>query len=142
MGFNHRRKARILLCQAVYQYSMTQTNSHLIMHQFLDDNADKKYDNDYFTTHYPELFTHLKMLDQHIAEVLQDKTLSDVTPMELSVCRVGAYELLYVHAVPYKVVIAEALHIEQRFGSEDGYKFVNGILHALATRFRPQEMAG
>ena len=139
MGFNHRRKARILLCQALYQYAMTSANTQHIMAQFLHDNADKKYDEAYFCEHYPKLFAEITLLDQHIERVLHDKKMTDLTPMELSVCRLGVYELLYVTDVPYKVVIAEALTIQKRFGSEDGHKFVNGVLDCLAKHMRPNE---
>ena len=139
MNFNHRRKARILLCQALYQYAMTSANTRQIMEQFLHDNADKKYDESYFCEHYPKLFSEITLLDQHLERVLQDKKSIELTPMELSVCRLGVYELLYVTDVPYKVVIAEALTIQKRFGSEDGHKFVNGVLDQLAKQMRPNE---
>ena len=139
MSFNHRRKARILMCQALYQYAMTKQNQSDVVQQFVADNQQKKYDKVYFNDHMPILFGQLETLDALIQSVLIDRKVSEITPVELSVCRLGVYELDQVIDVPFKVIIAEALHIEKQFGTEDGFKFVNGVLDRLAARLRSGE---
>jgi transcription antitermination protein NusB len=51
----------------------------------------------------------------------------------------GAYELRHEPAVPWKVVVNEAVNLAKTFGAEDGYKFVNGVLDKLARQLRPHE---
>ena len=41
--------------------------------------------------------------------------------------------------IPYKVVINEALELQKIYGSEEGRRFVNGILDQLAKLIRSQE---
>ena len=60
-----------------------------------------------FVSTTPNKQAEITLLDQHIERVLHDKKMTDLTPMELSVCRL-VYEFLYVTDVLYKVVIAEA----------------------------------
>jgi N utilization substance protein B len=43
--------------------------------------------------------------------------------------------------IPYRVVLNEALELTKRFGSVDGYKFVNGVLDQVARTTRTVEIA-
>jgi N utilization substance protein B len=42
--------------------------------------------------------------------------------------------------VPYRVVINEALELTKKFGSVEGYKFVNGVLDKAARQIRKVEV--
>jgi N utilization substance protein B len=53
---------------------------------------------------------------------------------------VAAYELQNELAVPYKVVINEAVEITKSFGGTDGFKYVNGVLDKLAAVTRAVEI--
>jgi transcription antitermination protein NusB len=56
--------------------------------------------------------------------------------------RIAIYELAKRPDIPYRVVINEALELTKRFGSIEGYKFVNGVLDQVAHQLRPVEIAG
>lgn len=58
--------------------------------------------------------------------ILQGK--ANITDIELAILRLAATEFLYKPDTPVKVVINEAILLSKRYGSEDGYKFVNGVL--------------
>jgi N utilization substance protein B len=42
--------------------------------------------------------------------------------------------------VPWRVIVNEAVNLAKLFGSEEGYKFVNGVLDKLARQLRPAEV--
>jgi len=44
----------------------------------------------------------------------------------------AAFELLYCPSVPAKVVINEAVNLAKKFGQQDSFAFVNGILDNMA----------
>jgi N utilization substance protein B len=69
-----------------------------------------------------------------------DRPLSDLDPVELSVLRIGAYELIHRPQVPYRVVINESVELAKVFGATESHKYVNGILDKLAQRVRAAEI--
>jgi N utilization substance protein B len=54
---------------------------------------------------------------------------------------IGAFELKYDLATPYKVAINEAVELTKTFGGTDGHKYVNGVLDQIAQKVRSQEIA-
>jgi N utilization substance protein B len=53
---------------------------------------------------------------------------------DLSILRLGVYELVYDDTIPPKVAINEAVLLARKFGGEDSYSFVNGILGKIQKR--------
>ena len=70
---------------------------------------------------------------------LLDRPLAELSPVERGVLLLGAYELAHCPAVPYRVIINEAVELAKSFGGTDGHKFVNGVLEKLAASLRPVE---
>ena len=74
-------------------------------------------------------------------EPLLDRKLSDLDPIELSLLRMGVWELKNRIDVPYKVVINECVNLAKRFGATDGHRYINSILDKVAASTRKIEMA-
>ena len=47
---------------------------------------------------------------------------------DLAVLRLGVYELLFDENIPAGVAINEAVLLAKKFGGDDSFSFVNGIL--------------
>jgi transcription antitermination protein NusB len=58
--------------------------------------------------------------------------LERMDPISRAVLFVGAYELLFRSDAPPAVIMNEAIEVAKEFGSEEGAKFVNGVLNAIA----------
>jgi len=82
---------------------------------------------------------HIDVIDQHTHEFL-DRPLTEIDPVERAVMRIGTYELLYRRDVPYRVLINESVELAKIFGAEEGYKYVNSILDAVAKKVRAEEL--
>ena len=59
-------------------------------------------------------------------------SLERMDPISRCVLMVGAYELLFLKDAPPAVVMNESIEIAKEYGTEEGGKFVNGVLNALA----------
>ena len=70
-------------------------------------------------------------LDRLVQEVAQNWSLSRITPVDRSILRLAAYEILYRDDIPPKVAIDEAIELAKRFGTADSQRFVNGILDRI-----------
>ncbi len=58
--------------------------------------------------------------------------LERMDPISRCILLVGAYELLFNKDAPPAVVMNEAIDIAKEYGTEEGGKFVNGVLNAIA----------
>lgn len=76
---------------------------------------------------------HGNELDKELAEVTTNWRLERLGVIDRCVLRLAAAEL-YRGETPPRVVIQEAVHLAERYGTLRSAKFVNGVLDALARR--------
>lgn len=133
-----RREARVKAMQALYQWHMAGQSLNEIEAQFRVDNDFAQLDGAYFHELFNGAARNRPEIDQSI-EPLLDRPLLELDPVELSILRLSAYELMQRTDVPYRVVINEGIELAKTFGATDGHKFVNGVLDRLAPRLRPAE---
>ena len=72
-------------------------------------------------------------LDAELAEVTANWRLERLGAIERSVLRLAAAELSRAET-PVKVVLHEAVHLAERYGTTRSARFVNGVLDAYARR--------
>ena len=73
---------------------------------------------------------------------LLDRPMDSLNPIELTALRIGAYELTHCPEMPYRVVLDASISLTREFGSQDGYRYVNGVLNNLAKTVRAIEING
>ncbi|WP_058500337.1 transcription antitermination factor NusB [Legionella gratiana] len=135
-----KRKARKLALQALYQWLMSGTEVHEIEAQFRVINKMEKVDVDYFCRLLHGVPEQVTSLEARITPFL-DREIAALNPIELTVLRLGSFELLYCPEIPYKVVLDESISLTKEFGSQDGYRYVNGVLNNLARQVRSIEIS-
>lgn len=134
-----RHNARHYAIQAMYQWQIAGAAIADIEAEFLVEHIEKKIDMAYFKELIHGIPTNLDDIDNAIKPFLH-RSMSDIDPVELAVLRLATYELLKRPDVPYRVIINEALQLTKKFGSVEGYKFVNGILDRIAKANREVEI--
>ena len=77
-------------------------------------------------------------LDEAIAAAATHGRLDRIAPVDRTILRLGAYELVAEAETPSAVVLDEAVELAKRFGEADSPAFVNGVLDAIRRRVRPQ----
>ncbi|MFT4060228.1 MAG: transcription antitermination factor NusB [Legionella sp.] len=136
-----KRKARKLALQALYQWLMSGSELHEIEAQFRVINNMEKVDVDYFCRLLYGIPEHVKELEQHFAPFLDNRGVHNLNPIELTVLRISTFELFHCPEIPYKVVLDESVSLTKKFGSQDGYRYVNGVLNNLAKHARSIEIS-
>jgi N utilization substance protein B len=81
---------------------------------------------------------HRERLDSAIAARATGWSLARMPVLDLSVLRIGAFELAERADVPVAVVIDEAVELAKRFSTDASGRFVNGVLSTLAADLRPE----
>ena len=136
---NKKSQARHHAVQAIYQWQMTGQDIRDIREQFLGEHDPKTFDRGYFEQLLRGVPTNLQQLDGDLKACL-DRSIESVDPVERAILRLGAFELTQCAAVPYRVVINEAVNLAKIFGAEQGHRYVNGVLDKLAKRCRRAEI--
>jgi transcription antitermination protein NusB len=131
-----RSKARHYAMQALYQWSITQNSLDVIEAEFHADNDMSKVDIDYFHELVHQVPANLTTVEIDFLPFVTDRSLDKIDPISLALLRMSAYELRFRMDVPYKVIINEALRLAKKFGANDSYKFVNGVLDRVAGSVR------
>lgn len=134
-----RTKARHCAVQALYQWQMTGNDEAQIFAQFLAERSMAKVNVGYFRELLYGVVACVVDIDKCLQQYL-DRGIDEVDDVERAVLRLGGYELIYRLEVPYRVAINEALEAAKVFGSEQGYRFVNGVLDKVAHEVRSVEV--
>ncbi len=71
-------------------------------------------------------------LDRRIQGVSTHWKISRMACVDRNILRLAAWELFHSPEVPKRVALNEAIEIAKRFGAEDSWAFINGILDKLA----------
>ncbi|CEG57493.1 transcription antitermination factor NusB [Legionella fallonii] len=135
-----KRRARKLALQALYQWLMAGTDLHEIETQFRVVNNMEKVDGEYFCRLLHGVPAHVAELETSIAPFL-DREINSLNPIELTTLRIGAFELFHCPEIPYKVILDESISLTKEFGSQDGHRYVNGVLNNLAKQVRAVEVS-
>ncbi len=136
-----RRRAREFAVQGIYQWLLTH-ESVAAIERFLKDSttAFVRADEELFRTILIGAIKGVDALNVALRPHV-DRELTEVSPVELAILYVGAYEIIQMPQTPYPVIINESIELAKTFGGTDGHKFVNGVLDKLAAVAREAEIA-
>ena len=81
---------------------------------------------------YVEIIDRLDDIDKRISEVSKGWTIDRIGKVELALLRLAVYEIVYDDNIPTSVAINEAVELSKKFGPQESYAFVNGILARFA----------
>lgn len=135
-----RRRSRELALQGIYQWRLGGGDVAEIEKQIREEKGAGRYDAEFFSGLLRGVLERHAALETALRPHL-DRELAELSPVELSVLLLGAYELSQYPEIPYRVVINEAVELAKTFGGTDGHKFVNGVLDKLAAQVRAVEMS-
>ena len=133
--------ARRSALQALYQWFLTERPMAEIITEFERERKElKRADQDYFRELLSGVAAHSGELGDALAPFL-DRPLHELDPVTRAVLHLGMYELMYQPALPLRVALNEAVELARRFGAENAYKYINGVLDQAAQRLRPEAAA-
>ena len=75
------------------------------------------------------------LISQHL-----DREIDKLDTVEHAILLIGAYELQNRLEIPYKVVLDEAMKLNNHFGATDAHKLINAVLDKMAVELRVLEV--
>jgi N utilization substance protein B len=130
-----RRKGRILAFQALYCWESTGIPvEELLAFSWLESEKRAALE-DGIAAFSRLLITgtieNIKAVDAVIKKHLQHWDISRVNRVDLAVLRMSAYTLMFQSEIAPSIVIDEAIGIAKEFGTDDSFRFINGVLDSI-----------
>jgi N utilization substance protein B len=131
-----RRKGRILAFQALYFW---ESSNHVPVEEltgfaWLEEEKQASLDEDiavFSRALIAGAIENIDDIDSMIREHLENWDISRLNRVDLAILRISAYTLMFQSDIAPSIVIDEAIGICREFGTDDSYKFVNGVLDSI-----------
>lgn len=92
------------------------------------DNPISEQDMAIIQDKFDRIMDKLSEIDSRINERAKGWTTDRMAKVDLTIIRLAVYEILFDETVPTGVAINEAVELAKKFGQDNSYSFVNGIL--------------
>jgi len=129
-----RRKGRILAFQALYCWESTGVPvEDLMVFSWL---GEKQEALDEGIAAFARLLLagtveNIGVIDRMIKRHLQNWDISRLNRVDLAIIRMSVYGLMYQDEIAPSIVIDEAIGISKEFGTDDSFRFINGVLDSI-----------
>jgi len=127
-----RRKGRILAFQALYFWEANRVPlEELLCFAWLEEKKASSLDNDIAV--FSKLLTagtveNIENIDKLIKSHLEHWDISRLNKVDLAILRISTYSLMYQKEIHSTITINEAIGISREYGTDDSFKFINGVL--------------
>ena len=146
------RKARRFAMQGLYEWLVTDRRfdvdgklgwkanaPHDIAARTRATNAMHTVHIGYYHEMMRDIPEQIETLDTLISQHL-DRDIDKLDTVEHAILLIGAYELQNRVEIPYKVVLDEAMKLNNHFGATDAHKLINAVLDKMAVELRALEV--
>ncbi|MFP4114322.1 MAG: transcription antitermination factor NusB [Spirochaetota bacterium] len=131
-----RRKARIYAMQALFSWDMSRTPiEELLAFDWIERKNEGSTAQEE-TLAFAGLLVagtieNIEQVDDSIQRHLEHWKLERLAKVDLAILRLSTYSLLHQRSIPASVTIDEAIDLAREYGSDESYRFVNGVLDAV-----------
>ena len=81
-------------------------------------------------------------IDDALKGVTQNWRLERMAATDRSILRLASFEILFLGSTPGRVAINEAIELAKRYGTNQSFQFVNGILDRLLGQSNAEKVNG
>jgi N utilization substance protein B len=130
-----RRKARILAFQALYAWEASSSSlEELLGLAWLEPEKLSQMDEEtlaFARLMIAQAVENASEIDRRISRHLSHWPFERLKKVDLAILRMGAVCLLFQPEISPGISIDEAIEIAKEYGSEESYKFINGVLDGI-----------
>lgn len=135
----HRHAARIAVLQALYarrEQELSALQSALQLTFGLNEGADQPFATDLLE----QCFTHREQCEKLIDSHTPEWKLEEIDQVSLTIMLIGTTELVLSKETELApaIIINEAVELCKEFGTDEGRKFVHGVLNAITQDICPK----
>jgi len=142
-----RRKGRILAFQALFFWESSRATGdsapveELIGFDWLEDEKLANLDEEiavFSRALIAGAIENIAEIDSMITAHLENWKMARLNRVDLAILRMSVYSLLYMNDIPPSIVIDEAIGISREFGTDDSFRFINGVLDSIRKTLQGQ----
>ena len=112
----------------VYQFDFRKEAIDEQINLFVKDNEDLQEDIDYFRSTVKGIISSRDSLDESISGFLKNWTLDRIPKLDKAILETAVYEISSNDDIPTSVAINEAVRLAKKYGTDDSYSYINGVL--------------
>jgi len=148
-----RRKGRILAFQALYFWDTLSADvkskkddsasiEELTSFEWLEEEKRNKLDESisaFSKILIAGTVENIAGIDDIIKKHLENWDITRVNRVDLAILRISVFSLMFQKEMAPSIVIDEAIGISREFGTDDSYRFINGVLDSIRKTLQGQE---
>lgn len=127
----NRHLSRIIVMQSIFEWDFRPESDVFEIIKRNIEAFQEDCDLEYIDKCVKGIIENDRKIDEIITKAAPEWPIEQIASIDKSILRVAIYELLFDQEVPPKVVINEAVELGKTYGSENSYKFINGVLGTL-----------
>lgn len=128
MAKSMRHRSRVLVMQILYALEFGKAEAEDTFSYLLNEFGDDITDDSFVRQLFDGVRNNLAEIDTVIKKAAPDWPLSKIAVMDLTILRIGVFEILFNDEVPDLVAVNEAIEVAKEFGGYNNAKFINGVL--------------
>jgi transcription antitermination factor NusB len=126
-----RSKARELALKFLYQIDITKEEPSGALVRFWQEHRAVNSVKEFAAQIIEGTLENLAQIDSMITKYAQNWQLKRMAVIDRNILRLASFELVFLHDIPPKVSINEAVELAKKYGDVESSKFVNGILDKI-----------
>lgn len=123
-----RRASREAAMKLLYQLEIQKSDRDEQIDMALEDESLTDNDKKYIRSIIEGVNDKAVLLDNIIEKKALGWKINRISKIDLSILRIGIYEILYREDIPFSVTVNEAVELAKKYSNEDAGAFVNGLL--------------
>ena len=130
-----RRTLREQLFKLLFRVEFNDVEEMQEQCEFIFDDIDNPIDEkdmELIQKKFDLIMDKLSEIDEQINEKAKGWSVDRMAKVDLTIIRLAVYEILHDEDVPTGVAINEAVELAKKFGQDESYSFVNGVLARFA----------
>ena len=128
-----RRKARALALQALYEIDSVGHEVEEVLTRLFTGEAVSEENATFIREMVEGVIRNRDKIDSYIRKFAPAWPIKQIAIIDRNILRLAIFEILIDNKVPVKVAINEAVELAKAFGSDNSFKFVNGVLGSVST---------
>ena len=125
-----RKRSREKAMELLFGMDISKDTSSEVVETFIDnfEGNIKELDLDYIKEVLAGIDVRKSEIDSTIKANLQNWKIDRISKINLTILRMGIYEMKFVEDIPDKVALNEALELAKIYSDEKSVSFINGVL--------------
>lgn len=134
-----RRSTREAAFKLLYSFEVQRDDKEAQYHRFVEENEISGADLLFFNRLMKGVREKVQELDDMIAPTLHKWDISRLPLVDLTILRIGTYELCYAEDVPSAASINECVVLAKKYSNDESRSYINAVLGTIYRQLCPDE---